>query len=56
MGTITKALKAVDSGARVDFDLGRHLVRIEPAVADSKKLQDAIREAGCTPVPAEAAA
>ncbi len=55
VGTITKALKSADEGAKVEIDLGRHLVKIEPAQAAPKALQDAITEAGYTPVPAEAA-
>lgn len=50
---ITKAVRAVDSGAKVDIDLGQHLVRIEPTEADAAELQEAITEAGYTPVAVE---
>ena len=53
--TITKAVRAVDSGARVEVDLQQHLVRIEPTEADAQELSDAIAEAGYTPVPVQAA-
>ncbi|GMV48117.1 MAG: hypothetical protein AMXMBFR66_35150 [Pseudomonadota bacterium] len=49
-GTITKALAAVDQGAKVQIDLASHHVRIEPAAAGAQALEDAIREAGYTPV------
>lgn len=55
VSTITKAVKATDPGARVEIDLPRHLVRIEPAAADAQELLDAISEAGYTPQPAPAA-
>ncbi len=54
VSTITKAVKATDPGARVEIDLPRHLVRIEPAAADAQELSDAIREAGYTPQPVAA--
>lgn len=47
--TITKAVKAVDAAARLEFDLDRKLVRIDPVEADAKELQEAIEEAGYTP-------
>ena len=50
VSTITKALAAVDQGAKVDFDLAAHQVRIEPVAADAEELRDAIEEAGYTPV------
>jgi len=50
VSTITKALKAVDPGARVQIDLATHRVQIEPTDADAVELGDAIREAGYTPV------
>jgi copper chaperone CopZ len=55
VSTITKAVQATDPGARVEVDLPRHLVRIEPAAADARALSDAISEAGYTPQPAPAA-
>jgi len=48
--TITKAVMATDRAARVEIDLGRHLVQIEPGDADAQQLSDAITEAGYTPV------
>lgn len=50
VSTITKALKAVDPGARVQIDLATHRVQIEPTEADAVELGDAIKEAGYTPV------
>ena len=49
--TISKAVRAVDGGARVEVDLQRHLLRIEPTEADAAELAEAIAEAGYTPVP-----
>jgi copper chaperone len=49
VSTITKAVKATDPGARVAFDLPRHLVQIQSADADAQELSDAISEAGYTP-------
>ena len=51
VGSITKAVHAIDQGAQVTADLARHQVRIEPTVSDRTQLSDAIREAGYTPVP-----
>ena len=50
VGSITKAVHAIDQGAQVTADLARHQVRIEPTVSDRTQLSDAIREAGYTPV------
>lgn len=50
VSTLTKALKAVDAGARVHIDLASHRVQIEPTEADADELAEAIREAGYTPV------
>jgi len=50
VSTITKALKAVDPGARVQIDLATHRVQVEPTEADEVDLSDAIKEAGYTPV------
>ena len=49
--TITKAIRAVDAGAKVEVDIGQKLVRVEPTEADAEALSDAIKEAGYTPVP-----
>jgi copper chaperone len=48
--TITKAVRSIDSGAKVDVDLSQHLVRIEPTEAAANELQNAIAEAGYAPV------
>lgn len=50
VSTITKALQAVDKNAKVDIDLARRLVQIQPGAADAQALIDAIQEAGFTPV------
>lgn len=51
---ITKAVRAVDAGAKVEVDLVQHLVRIEPTEADAQELSTVITEAGYTPVSVEA--
>jgi copper chaperone len=51
VGSITKAVRAIDPGARVTAELSTHRVRIEAATSDRSQLGDAIREAGYTPVP-----
>jgi copper chaperone len=48
--TITKAVRSVDSGAKVDVDLSQHLVRIEPTGVAANELLNVIAEAGYTPV------
>jgi copper chaperone len=48
--TITKAVKAADPASEVRIDLGQHRVEIEPASADPQALEEAIKEAGYTPV------
>lgn len=53
VSTITKALKAEDSNAKVQVDLSSHRVTIEPASASSEELRDAIAQAGYTPVVVE---
>ena len=55
VSTITKALRTVDAGARVEVDLAQHLVRVEPCEADASALVEAITEAGYTPVAVELA-
>ena len=55
VSTITKALMAADKDAKVQIDLATHLVQVEPAAADAEELADAIKEAGYTPVPVQAA-
>lgn len=51
--TITKAVRAVDAGAKVEIDLAQHLVRIDPTKANGRELSEAIAEAGYSPVPVE---
>jgi len=51
---ITKAVKAVDKDARVEIDFAAHRVHVQPTEADADELAEAIKEAGYTPVPAEA--
>jgi copper chaperone len=55
VSTITKAIKATDKDAKVTIDLAQHLVMVEPTEADAQELNDAITEAGYTPVPVQAA-
>lgn len=54
VSTITKAIRAADKDAKVTIDLGRHLVMVEPTETDAQELNDAITEAGYTPVPVQA--
>jgi copper chaperone len=49
--TITRAVKEVDAAARCEIDLDGRKVRIESA-HDAAEFQEAIGEAGYTPVPA----
>jgi len=51
--TITKAMKAVDRDAKVAVDLGAHLVQVESAQADARRLSAALTEAGYAPVQVE---
>ena len=51
--TITNAIRAVDSEAAVDVDLGQHLVRVASSKVESQQLRDAIAKAGYTPVAVE---
>jgi len=49
--TITKAVMATDRAAKVEIDLGKHLVQIQPGDSDAERLSEAITNAGYTPVP-----
>lgn len=49
VSTITQALKVADPDARVEIDLGRHLVRVEPGGLGDNELSEAIQRAGYTP-------
>lgn len=55
VSTITKALKATDKDAKVQIDLATHRVQVEPVSSDAEELAEAIKDAGYTPVPVEAA-
>jgi copper chaperone len=55
VSTITRAILATDRDAKVTIDLAQHLVMVEPSEADVQELNDAITEAGYTPVPVQAA-
>ncbi|MFN3885701.1 MAG: heavy-metal-associated domain-containing protein [Aquabacterium sp.] len=50
--TITKAIQALDSQARVEIDLAQHRVQVETAQADAEAVRAAIEDAGYTPVAA----
>lgn len=49
VAAITKAIKSVDSSAKVEIDLASKRVRVR-ASADAQELETAINEAGYTPV------
>lgn len=51
VGAITKAVQAVDGNAKIEIDLDRHLVKVEPTAIDAARLRSVITEAGYTPVP-----
>lgn len=53
--TITKAVRAVDAGAKVEVDLVRHLVTVESTEGGTQDLRGAIADAGYTPLPVLAA-
>lgn len=55
VGTITKALKALDPRAQVTIDLGQRLVQVESTSVAAAALQSAIAQAGYTPEAAIAA-
>ena len=46
--TITKAVKDLDAGAKLDISLAEHIVRVD-SKASREDLQHAITEAGYTP-------
>lgn len=46
--TITKAVKELDAGAKLDISLAEHLVRVDSSVS-REDLLHAISEAGYTP-------
>ena len=49
---ITRAVQGADASAAVRVDLASRRVEIDAVHADARRLQDAIAEAGYTPVPA----
>ncbi len=51
VSTITKALKAADSEAKVHIDLATRQVQVEPVAAAAEELAEAIKDAGYTAVP-----
>jgi len=51
--TITKAVRGVDAGAKVEIDLAQRLVRIDPTKANGRELSEAITKSGYTPAPVE---
>jgi len=53
VNTITKAVRSVDQGAKLEVDLAARRLQIEPTEADTQELTDAITEAGYTPVPVQ---
>jgi copper chaperone len=54
IGVIAKVVKALDSEATVQIDMVRHHVRIRSLSVPEIELQEAIGEAGFTPIPAYA--
>jgi copper chaperone len=56
VGTITKAVTALDGGAKLRIDLASHRVEIEPVAAGAAQLAAAITQAGYSPVRIDTAA
>ena len=54
VATITRAVAAVDAGAAVRFDLPAHRLEITSGSASADVLSQSIRDAGYTPVAANA--
>ena len=52
--SISKAIRAVDVGAKVEVDLTRKCVIVEPTEASPAELREAIVEAGYSPVQIDA--
>lgn len=50
VSTITKALASLDNQAKVNVDLGTRRVEVTSTEAGDAQLQEAIKEAGYTPV------
>jgi copper chaperone len=55
VSTIAKALKALDPSAKVEIDLGKQLVHVQPLESSAEELSDAIKEVGYTPVQTQSA-
>ena len=55
VNAITRAVRRLDSKARIEVDLDARRVAIEPARAGISELGHAIREAGYTPVDTQVA-
>ncbi|ACB34101.1 Heavy metal transport/detoxification protein [Leptothrix cholodnii SP-6] len=55
VASITKAVQALDAQAQVQIDLPRHLVQVQAGRSDAAQIEAAIRDAGFTPVPVQAA-
>lgn len=51
VASITKAVQALDPQAKVEVDLARHRVQVQPAQADAAAVRAAIAAAGFTPEP-----
>ena len=47
-----QAVKGVDAGATLRIDLATHRIEVDSTKLDASRLQDAIADAGYTPVPA----
>jgi copper chaperone len=56
VGSITKALKALDPGAGVQIDLATHRVEIESSAIPAAQWIEVITQAGYTPVAIPASA
>ncbi|MFT3858596.1 MAG: heavy-metal-associated domain-containing protein [Aquabacterium sp.] len=50
VGTITKAVQALDGGAKVEADLNRHMIFVESTSATEPAIKQAIRGAGYEPI------
>ncbi len=55
VASITKAVQALDAQAQIQIDLPRHLVQVQADRSDAAQIEAAIRDAGYTPVPVQAA-
>ncbi|SCK20806.1 copper chaperone [Variovorax sp. HW608] len=55
VSTITNAVRSADGEAKVQIDLSTHRVQIESETANAQELAEAIKQAGYTPEPVQAA-